>query len=655
MQNAQPDTATILTGVLNGTTPKSVKPTEQDSDDDFAAIVANIPATLDPVITPPHQTIGPFPNHSEVRTLGKGTTAAAPNTRREMIVDFVKTAPDLPILLNSNFASENQSKMPVPDGEICDVPIESETNLMEPVGKLYPNITTSIVHKTNFSFDAGMAIPPALSDPKTPAGTTVAAGTPIRHDDKITLDRTQASTDPEPHTNQKPDDVSTVTAENTLVFADTTMNASAPPLNHSANKTPPSTKLPISVSPSKRQPKDIVAPAQSINTTPAAPNPKSVPNSPQHTPIPQALLPIKTREQTNPYPEPAVQQVKIQPTANRDTPAKVPLAFPMSDSQQFGPAAQILPPAKFGNQTNAYPEPAAQPVGIQTSANSNIPTNLPPAPPMIKVATVTSSKPVKTASSPVEINSTTTTPAKSGGTAQDGAGMKQTIDFLPTSTKTPDNTPSQRARIDPDPQPTPDQPTPDQPPRDRLQTDQKPSVDPAIKKEPPSPATLHAQPPDTGGMAALTGQNTPINLPTKAHMPPPQLADHIAHQITAAVQKSPQGPIELSLHPQELGRVKLTLQIQDGSITVSIIAENAETTDLMRRHIDTLTQKFGSIGFENINYSFGKQGGETAGFGANQHKEQRPPPTPPVTDDPLPENITHKTTAAPRAGLDLRI
>ncbi len=139
----------------------------------------------------------------------------------------------------------------------------------------------------------------------------------------------------------------------------------------------------------------------------------------------------------------------------------------------------------------------------------------------------------------------------------------------------------------------------------------------------------------------------------------PELATHVAQQVTDAVRQNPDGKIELSLHPQELGRIKLSLHIQDGSILVSIMAENIETADLMRRHIDILSQKFNSIGFENISFSFDKRGEGNSGWGNNQGHEEPPTKHTGSPQDALKdvqqETIKNQSMPGASSGLDLRI
>jgi hypothetical protein len=78
----------------------------------------------------------------------------------------------------------------------------------------------------------------------------------------------------------------------------------------------------------------------------------------------------------------------------------------------------------------------------------------------------------------------------------------------------------------------------------------------------------------------------------------------IGRQMAEALQKLPDRPVEVSLNPRELGRVRMSIAASEAGITVSVVVERPETLDLMRRNIDQLAREFQSIGYENINFSF---------------------------------------------------
>ena len=79
--------------------------------------------------------------------------------------------------------------------------------------------------------------------------------------------------------------------------------------------------------------------------------------------------------------------------------------------------------------------------------------------------------------------------------------------------------------------------------------------------------------------------------------------------------------MELVLSPAELGRVRISMQANDGGMVIQVIAERPETLDLMRRHISDLAQEFRNIGYGSAEFSFGQStpdGNTDTGSGASQ-------------------------------------
>ncbi|MGB5863236.1 MAG: flagellar hook-length control protein FliK [Sulfitobacter sp.] len=107
-----------------------------------------------------------------------------------------------------------------------------------------------------------------------------------------------------------------------------------------------------------------------------------------------------------------------------------------------------------------------------------------------------------------------------------------------------------------------------------------------------------------------TGQSTAL--------PRGDLAPHITRQIADHIAHAAHRPVEIALSPQELGRVRMSITANDGTITVNILAERAETLDLMRRNIDQLGQSFRDMGYDKINFAFG-QGAHSGGQTDNQN------------------------------------
>lgn len=92
-------------------------------------------------------------------------------------------------------------------------------------------------------------------------------------------------------------------------------------------------------------------------------------------------------------------------------------------------------------------------------------------------------------------------------------------------------------------------------------------------------------------------------------------------QLTDAARVLREGQMEITLFPEELGRVRLTMTPSEAGMTVSIIAERPETLDLMRRNIELLASDLTEQGFENLMFDFGGSG---TGSGTDFAQENAP-------------------------------
>jgi len=102
-------------------------------------------------------------------------------------------------------------------------------------------------------------------------------------------------------------------------------------------------------------------------------------------------------------------------------------------------------------------------------------------------------------------------------------------------------------------------------------------------------------------------------LLTEAVMSPgtthrPETPRLVAAQMAEALATKGERNIDIALSPEELGRVKMRVSTTDSSVVVTITTERPETGDLMRRHIQELSEEFRDMGFEDISFEFSGEG-----------------------------------------------
>lgn len=144
-----------------------------------------------------------------------------------------------------------------------------------------------------------------------------------------------------------------------------------------------------------------------------------------------------------------------------------------------------------------------------------------------------------------------------------------------------------------------------------------------------------------------------------ATRPLPGPAEHVQSVLQHLVQVAPAAggaEVEVTLSPAELGHLRMTLLPDDGAMTLTILAERAETLDLMRRHIDELAGDLRDLGFGALDFRFRHQGGPGNGAGS---AVPLPPDDGSPGRSPLPTIKTHPVLPlAERVAdgrLDLRI
>ncbi|MBL3584135.1 flagellar hook-length control protein FliK [Rhodovulum sulfidophilum] len=158
------------------------------------------------------------------------------------------------------------------------------------------------------------------------------------------------------------------------------------------------------------------------------------------------------------------------------------------------------------------------------------------------------------------------------------------------------------------------------------------------------------------GASERSGSDQIRGSETARHTAAPALADTprtAIRQIAESLHRASDGSVHLTLSPEELGRVRLSLTPGDHGITVNISADRADTLDLMRRHGDTLANAMRDLGYGEVVLDFtGRQNnapGQGRGFAA-----AGPAPNEEGTETGLlSANRTSPRTAG--GGLDLRL
>ena len=123
----------------------------------------------------------------------------------------------------------------------------------------------------------------------------------------------------------------------------------------------------------------------------------------------------------------------------------------------------------------------------------------------------------------------------------------------------------------------------------------------------------------------------------------------IARQLAEISQRMPDRPVEVALNPEELGRVRMSISTHESGITMALLVERPETLDLMRRHIDQLTQEFHALGFGNVRFLF-SQNSKSDGSSADPMKQD-----PSAHTEDLAAEAAIQLSLGPTVGLDMRL
>ena len=107
---------------------------------------------------------------------------------------------------------------------------------------------------------------------------------------------------------------------------------------------------------------------------------------------------------------------------------------------------------------------------------------------------------------------------------------------------------------------------------------------------------------------------TQVGTTTPTHYTAPETGRQVAQQIAIAITNQTGGPTEITLNPEELGRVRMMMTANEGAVVVNLTAERGETQELLRRHIDPLGQELRALGYTSIDCSFDGQNSQGQQF-----------------------------------------
>ncbi len=317
-------------------------------------------------------------------------------------------------------------------------------------------------------------------------------------------------------------------------------------------------------------------PAPAAPLQPAAPNasPIPVPQSSASVPTIQASAPVDPTLKPPSTTPTQPQMLLFQPPEIKPQPS--PVAEPIS--HRAPPTQPMSPPAQHLSATN--PPPNVQSEGPSAAPNTPLaPREHAPAlpvqpvvhsaPPQAPAPSMAPPTPLPNAQTPLRRDDgqkhiTPTAPLRPE-TQPPQTRTTDTIQALPTLPPRATSSPVELTNHDADPRLTD---TAFEPPQPRA------SNDLSVSPTQPRPEATSAQ--------------------------------ELTKQMVAHLQSSQTRQTELQLYPEELGRLRMTLQTTETGVTLMIQADRPETADLLKRHLPVLTSNFAALGFSDIAFSFGQ-------------------------------------------------
>ncbi len=158
---------------------------------------------------------------------------------------------------------------------------------------------------------------------------------------------------------------------------------------------------------------------------------------------------------------------------------------------------------------------------------------------------------------------------------------------------------------------------------------------------------------DAGPTVAMALGTSAAGMPDRGGQAPDPAA--IARQVARALgdpSRDPGVPLDLTLDPPELGRLRLGFAEINGVLTVTIAAERSDTAELIRRHVALLAEEFARAGLDAPSVNISHGGAEQRSRGGSVILAGSDTDAASIPDAPAPSAPVRRTGAA---GLDLRL
>lgn len=103
----------------------------------------------------------------------------------------------------------------------------------------------------------------------------------------------------------------------------------------------------------------------------------------------------------------------------------------------------------------------------------------------------------------------------------------------------------------------------------------------------------------------------------------PETPRLVVSQVADVIRAGRDGAVEVTLRPEELGRVSLSFHGDGAALSVSLTADRPETLDLLKRNIALLEQDLRQMGYASLDFTFGEGRSRENG---PEHRDADTPP-----------------------------